>query len=348
MTSYNINIQPSGQQFQVEAGKIILDAALEQGIAFPYGCRGGACGSCLGDIQAGKVTYPDGLPMALGEDDIAEGKALFCQAVAESDLTIHMAEIKSDTEIEIKTLPARVESLRKLSHDVMEMQLKLPASENLAFFAGQYIDFLLQGGRKRSFSLANAPIEDNYLSLHLRHVKGGYFTDHVFNAMREKDLVRIEGPHGSFYLRTDEESKQRPLILMAGGTGFAPLKAMIEHMLSEEVDRPVYLYWGVRTQTDLYQNDLAEKWAFQYENIHYIPVLSDADDDTNWQGRTGFVHQAIADDFSDLSTFSVYMSGPPPMINAAKTAFMQQGLENEQLYSDSFDYSTDALKAMAD
>ena len=343
--TYHVTIQPSGHQFSVEAEDIILDAALQQGIAFPYGCRGGACGSCLGEIRSGQVTYPDGLPMALGEEDAEEGKALFCQAVAESDLTIHMPEIKRESEVEIKTLPARVESLRKLSHDVMEMTLKLPATERLQFLAGQYIDFLLQDGRKRSFSLANAPSNDNYLELHLRHVGGGYFTDQVFNEMQAKTLVRIEGPHGSFYLRDDS---QRPLILMAGGTGFAPLKSIIEQMLLEgSPDRPIYLYWGVRAEQDLYHNDLAKKWDFQHKNIHYIPVLSDSDGKENWQGRTGFVHQAVADDFADLSGFDVYMSGPPPMINAAKTVFSQQGLPNEQLYSDAFDYSADALKGMA-
>jgi len=344
--TYHVTIQPSGHQFSVEAEDIILDAALQQGIAFPYGCRGGACGSCLGEILSGQVTYPDGLPMALGEDDVEEGKALFCQAVAESDLTIHVPEIKRDTEIEIKTLPARVESLRKLSHDVMEMTLKLPATERLQFLAGQYIDFLLKDGRKRSFSLANAPSDDNYLELHLRHVQGGYFTDHVFNEMQEKALVRIEAPHGSFYLRDD--SIQRPLILMAGGTGFAPLKSMIEQMLIEGVnDRPIYLYWGVRAEADLYHNALAKKWAFQHKNIHYVPVLSETDDQDRWQGRTGFVHQAVADDFADLSGFDIYMSGPPPMINAAKTLFIQQGSVSDQIYSDAFDYSNDALKGMA-
>ena len=344
--TYHITIQPSGHQFSVEANDIILDAALQQGIAFPYGCRGGACGSCLGEIRAGNVSYPDGLPMALGEEDVAEGKALFCQAVAESDLSIHVPEIKRDTEIEIKTLPARVEGLRKLSHDVMEMTLKLPATERLQFLAGQYIDFLLKDGRKRSFSIANAPSNDDYLELHLRHVPGGYFTDQVFNEMQEKSLVRIEGPHGSFYLRDD--SQQSPIILMAGGTGFAPLKAMIEQMLAEGMTtRPIHIYWGVRTEADLYHDALAKKWAFQYENIHYTPVLSAANKQDNWQGRTGFVHQAVADDFADLSTFEVYMSGPPPMINAAKTLFSQQGLESNKMYSDAFDYSSDALKAIA-
>jgi CDP-4-dehydro-6-deoxyglucose reductase len=342
--THTIKIQPSGHQFQAENEELILDAALRAGIAFPYGCRGGVCGSCLGDLVEGEVAYPDGIPMGIGEEDIAEGKHLFCQAVATSDLTLHVPEIVGENEIEIKTLPARVNGLRKLSHDVMEMTLKLPATERMQFFAGQYIDFLLPDGKRRSFSLANAPFNDEYLELHLRHVPGGFFTDKVFNEMKEKDLVRIEGPHGSFYLRDDSD---RPLILMGGGTGFAPLKAIIEQLMEEGSQRPVYLYWGVRAKEDLYADMQAKTWAMRHENIQYIPVLSEPKNEDNWEGRTGFVHTAVVADFDDLSGFDVYMSGPPPMILSGKRAFKEKGLPDEQLYSDAFDYSEDALKAMS-
>ena len=342
--AHKITIEPSGHQFTAESEEIILDAALRQGIPFPYGCRGGACGSCLGDITSGSVDYPDGMPMALDEDDAAEGKALFCQAIAKSDLLINVPEIKRDAEIEIKTLPARVEGLRKLSHDVMEMTIKLPETERLQFLAGQYIDFLLKDGRKRSFSLANAPFNDEYLEFHLRLVSGGLFTEQVFNEMKVKSLVRIEGPHGNFHLHTDSD---RPILLIGGGTGFAPIKGMMEQIIEEGITRPVHIYWGVRAKEDLYHDALAQGWAFKYENISYTPVLSDAKDTDNWDGRTGFVHEAVTDDQQNLSSHDVYMSGPPPMINAAKDAFVKQGLPLEQLYSDSFDYSSDALKAMS-
>lgn len=342
--TYTINITPSGQQFTAEENEYILEAALRAGIAFPYGCRGGVCGSCLGDLQQGQVDYPEGIPMGIGEDDIAEGKNLFCQAVAKSDLTLHVPEITGEQEIQVKTLPARVEHLRKLSHDVMEMTLKLPSTERMQFFAGQYIDFLLKDGRRRSFSLANAPVSDQYLELHLRHVEGGHFTEYVFNEMKQKELVRIEGPHGSFYLRDSD----RPVILMGGGTGFAPLKSMIEQCLETGNKRTIYLYWGVRAKRDLYHHSLVQTWADKNEHIHYIPVLSEPLDSDAWQGRQGFVHTAVADDFDDLSAYDVYMSGPPPMILAGKQAFKTKGLPMEQLYSDSFEYSDDALKAMAD
>ena len=341
--AHNVIVEPSGYQFTVEDEEIILDAALKQSVPLPYGCRGGACGSCLGDINSGSVDYPEGLPLALSEDDVNDGKALFCQAVAKSDLVIYSPEVKRDSVIEVKTLPARIEGLRKLSHDVMEMTIKLPETERLQFLAGQYVDFLLKDGRKRSFSLANAPFNDEYLEFHLRHVPGGFFTDQVFNEMKEKSLVRIEGPHGSFHLDIDSK---RPILLIGGGTGFAPLKGMVEQIIAENITRPIHIYWGVRAKEDLYHDVLAKGWAFKHEHINYTPVLSEPKSEDNWQGRTGFVHDAVATDYKDLSGYDVYMSGPPPMINAAKEAFTKQGLPLEQLYSDSFEYSSDALKAM--
>ncbi len=333
--SFDIKISPSGHQFTVEKNELILDAALRQGISFPYGCRSGACGNCLGKVVSGEVSYPEGLPVSLSEEDHQQGQALFCSAVANSSLEIEVAKIPDD-EIEVKTLPARVTSLQKLSHDVMEMKLTLPEGKRLLFHAGQYIEFLLRDNKKRSFSLANSPTNDTTLELHIRLVEGGKFTTHVFEEMKEKALVRIHGPLGTFFVRDTD----RPLIFIAGGTGFAPLKGILEQLITEETKREVHFYWGVRAKQDLY-SDLIEAWAKDFDYIHYIPVLSAADDSDQWHGRTGFVHQAVAEDFSDLSTHDVYMAGPPPMINAAKEVFAKQGLPDTQLFSDSFDFSRD-------
>lgn len=339
--SYQVTIQPSGHTFEVGENEFILDAALRQGIAFPYGCRSGSCGNCLGQIISGKVEYPDGLPLTVMEHEHKQGRAVFCTSVAREDLVIEVREVVSSSEIEIKTLPARVSSLRKLSHDVMEMKLKLPAQERLAFRAGQYIEFLLRNRKRRAFSIANSPSNDQELELHLRHVEGGYFTDHVFKQMKEKALVRIEGPHGCFFVRDEEGAPKRPIIFVAGGTGFAPIKGMIEQLIEQQDKRPFYLYWGVREQRDLYLDKLAKKWARQLEALRYIPVLSDEPDSTEWHGRTGYVHEAVAQDFDDLGGYDVYMAGPPPMIEAAKTAFSDKGLPEEQLFYDSFDYAKD-------
>lgn len=333
--TYHITVQPSGHVFDIEENEFILDAALRQGISFPYGCRSGSCGTCLGKVLSGEIAYPDGLPLTVMEHEHEQGKAVFCVSVAKSDLSLEIKELSSSTEIEIKQLPVRVESLRKLSSDVMEMSLKIPETERLAFRAGQYIEIILRDKSRKAFSIANSPSNDEFVELHLRHIEGGKFTGFVFNNMKEKAILRIEGPLGSFYIR---ENSNRPLILVAGGTGFAPIKAMVEKLIEESDTRPIYLYWGASTESGLYRNDLAEKWAFQHKHICYIPVLSEGSED-DWQGRTGFVHEAILNDFSDLSEYDVYIAGSPVMVNAARKGFFERSLPEEQLYSDSFEFA---------
>jgi len=279
--SFEVTIRPSGHQFTVKKDELILDAALRQVISFPYGCRSGACGNCLGKIISGEVSYPEGLPVSLSEEDHAKGDTLFCSAIANSSLEIEVVEVAED-EIEVQTLPARITSLHKLSHDVMEMTLTLPKGKRLQFHAGQYVEFLLKDDKKRAFSLANAPIDDETLKLHLRLIEGGYFTTHVFNGMKEKALVRIHGPLGTFFVRSESE---RALIFIAGGTGFAPIKAMVEQLIAEDNQREIHIYWGARAKEDLYSNELAQKWEKKYAHIHYTPVLSSAKETDQWQGR---------------------------------------------------------------
>jgi len=335
--TFKITLKESGYTFEAEKNEFILDAALRQGINFPYGCRSGSCGTCLGQVVSGEVEYPEGLPLTVMEHEHKKGKAIFCVSVAKSDLVLDVREIESSAEIEIKTLPARVASLRKLADDVMEMSLTLPANERLAFKAGQFIEFILRDRSRRAFSIANSPSNDETIELHLRHVEGGVFTEHVFNEMKEKAILRFEGPFGSFQI---SDSSNRPLILIAGGTGFAPIKAMVEQLIEESDTRPIELYWGARAKADLYRNDLPERWAFQHEHINYTPVLSEPNESDDWQGRTGFVHAEVMNDFADLSGFDVYVAGPPPMVDAVKENFIKQGLKDEQLFTDSFEFAS--------
>ena len=334
--SYQVTLQPSEHVFSVEENEFILDAALRQGIAFPYQCKTGSCATCLGKVISGQVHYPDGLPLTIMEHEHEQGKAVFCVSVAKSDLELEVNEINSSSDVQIKMLPARVASLKRLADDVMEMTLKLPASEKMNFYAGQYIEFIMRDKTRRAFSVANSPDNNEYLELHIRNVPDGVFTNHVFDSMKEKAMVRIEGPFGQFYIR---DTSNRPLVMVAGGTGFAPIKSILEKLIEEGDTRPVKLYWGARAKADLYRADLAENWASQYEHINYIPVLSEAKDEDNWQGRTGFVHEAVAEDISNINTYDVYMAGPPVMINAAKETFSEQGLPVDQLFSDSFEYA---------
>ena len=332
---HRVQIQPSEHQFYVESGETVLDAALRQGINLRYGCRNGACGACKGKILQGSISY-DEQPIALEDSDVEQNLALFCEAKPDTELVIEVEEVDLGQAVEIKTLPCRVHEMNRLADDVMQLLIKLPASERLQFLPGQYIDILLEDGRHRSFSIANAPHNDDFLELHVRLVEGGQFTSRVFNTMQPKDLLRIEGPHGSFFYREDARDE---LLMIAGGTGFAPLKGIIEHILSEQDTRPIYLYWGVRTEGDLYMRDLAEQWAAEHDNIHFVPVLSEADD--SWKGRTGYVHDAVLSDFDDLSIFDIYACGPPAMIKAAESSFQDKGMRKEQFYYDSFDFAKD-------
>lgn len=333
--SYKITIKPSGHTFEAEAGEVILDAALRHGLSIPYGCRNGICGACKGKIVAGAVAYMDGRPGALSPTEEAIGQAVCCQASARSDLVLEIHEVSSSQEVPIRKMPARVVKMERLTGDVMRLFLKLPDSERIQFLAGQYIDIILSDGRRRSFSIANPPHDDQFLELHIRLIDGGEFTSHVFNAMKEKDILRIEGPFGTFYLR---EESPRPIICVAGGTGFAPIKGMIEHAIQGEMQQPIYLYWGARARQDLYLDALPLAWR-ERSNIHYIPVLSAPQSEDLWQGRTGYVHQAVLDDFADLSGAELYVSGPPAMVDAMRQGAILQGLPKEQFHFDSFDFA---------
>jgi len=333
--SFCIKVEPSGHQFQVTEGENILQAALNQGLALPYGCRNGACGSCMGKLISGKIAYPQGNPITLSPEDVANGLVVFCQAEAKSDLVLESREVSQELDIQVKTLPTRISEMTRLNHDVMLLRLKIPASERMQFLAGQYIDILLKDGRRRSFSLANAPHNDELLELHIRHIDGGDFTSEVFDKMKPKDILRIEGPHGQFYLREDST---RPIILMAGGTGFAPIKGMLEHALAMGMSRPIHLYWGARAKQDLYQHDEAQAFAEAHAHITYTPVLSSPNDTDNWQGRTGYVHDVIMQDFPDLTAHEIYAAGPPVMVYAGRDAFPKNGMDLQFYYSDAFEF----------
>jgi len=335
---HSVTIQPSGQQFQVEDGEAVLAAALRQGFVLPYGCKNGACGSCKGKILAGTVDYGVHQQKALTDDEKAQGKALFCQARPLTDLVIEARTIGAAKDIQVKTLPCRVQTLQRATDDVMILGLKLPANERLQFLAGQYLEFLLKDGSRRSFSMGNAPHDDALLELHVRHVPGGQFTDHVFGKMKERDILRFEGPHGTFFLREDSG---KPVVLVASGTGFAPIKSIIEHALHKDIRRPMTLYWGGRRPKDLYKNALAEGWAAQ-GRITYVPVISDALPEDAWSGRTGFVHRAVMEDFPDLSGHQVYACGVPIMVDSARRDFTTQcKLPEEEFYADSFTTQAD-------
>ncbi len=336
--SYHVRVEPSGHEFSVKENQTILDAALHQGINLPYGCRIGSCGSCEGKVISGEIDYQGPLPIALSQEEAACGQALFCQAYAKSHLVIEARELTRGSDIEIKNLPVRVAEINRLNHDVTELKLKTPAAETLPFLAGQYIEIILKDGRRRAFSIANAPHNDEFIELQIRAVPGGYFSQYVQNEMQAKAMLRIEGPFGEFYLREDSE---RPILLMAGGSGFAPIKGMLEHAFERGIARPMHLFWGARARRDLYLHELAQQWAEQHNNFQYTPVLSEPMEEDHWQGETGLVLGSLLQHYPEPAGYDIYMSGPPPMIETARTAFEGHGVKTDQVFFDSFEYAGD-------
>ena len=339
--SFLITLVDEDVKFHCKADQTILDAALQQGITISYGCKNGLCGSCTGNLIAGEVTYPDGQPDGINAEQIANKEALFCKARPLTDLSIKVKVIPQHQNIKVKKLPAKVKEITHLSKDVIQMILQLPAIEPFEFRAGQWIYFLLKDGRKRAFSIANGPNDKNELELQIRHAFGGVFTDFVFNNLKQGALLQIEGPHGTFFY----QQENFPILLVAGGTGFAPIKGILEELLEQDPNQSIHLFWGLRTKNDLYLQDLIKNWVEEF-GISYTPVLSEVEKDSDWQGKTGYVHQAVLEEYPQLSEYAVYMAGPPQMIQSCQDSFIQAGLDKDKLYFDSFDYSTDAIDAM--
>ncbi len=337
--AFQITIKPSEHSFACEGGETVLASAMRADLLLPYGCRNGACGTCKGRVLSGTVDYGAYQKSTLSEEDKRAGLALFCCAIPQTDLVIEVREVRRAGDIQIKRLPCRIEAIEKIAPDVAIVRFKLPANERLQFLAGQYIDFLLKDGKRRSFSLATPPHDDQLLELHVRHIPDGFFTDALFTQYKGREILRLEGPLGSFYLREDSD---KPIVLVAGGTGFAPIKAIIEHALYHKLPRDMVLYWGARALPDLYLPELPQQWEAEHSNFKYIPVLSEPRAEDAWQGRTGFVHAAVLADYADLSGHQVYACGAPAMIEAARRDFTHlRALPVDAFYADSFTYAAE-------
>jgi CDP-4-dehydro-6-deoxyglucose reductase len=339
MPSFTVKLDGSERSFTVRKGESVLNAALRQGVMLPYSCKNGTCGSCKGLLLEGEVHYPFHPPLALERSEIADGHTLLCQAEPLEDLLVRAREIEAVRDIPILKVPARVVEKELLAPNVMKLVLKLPAAQRLQFLAGQYVDILVPGNKRRAFSIAGAPGDGDQVELHVRHVEGGDFTGKVFETIGVMDILRIEGPLGTFFIRNDR--LDRPMIMMGGGTGFAPLKAMIEDLLAHGDRRPIHLFWGARTAAELYQEPLILGWLEEYDHIRYSTAISEPGDARAQSGFAGFVHEAVLAAYADLSTHDIYMSGPPAMIDAARHAFSSQGALEDRLFYDSFEFGSD-------
>jgi CDP-4-dehydro-6-deoxyglucose reductase len=341
-SSFTVTVEPSGTAFSINSDETLLAAGIRQGVGLPYGCKDGACGSCKCKMVSGRVVQANFQRKALSVEEEAANFVLTCCATAQSDIVLESRQVTPAGALPIKKMPTRVSSMVKKSADVVVMQLQLPANDSFAYRAGQYIEFIMRDGTRRSYSMANAPHTGPALELHIRHMPGGRFTDLVFGSMKEKDILRIEGPFGSFFLREDSD---KPLVFLASGTGFAPLKALLEHMNHCGITRPTTLYWGGRRPCDLYMEDWIHAQMALMPQLRYVPVVSDALPEDQWTGRTGFVHLAVLQDIPDLSGHQVYACGAPIVVESARSSFSAQaGLPADEFFADSFTSAADTAR----
>ena len=340
--SFTVTVQPAGRSFAVERDEPILAAAIRQGIGLPYGCKDGACGSCKSRLLEGRVIHGAHQAKALPADEEEAGFILTCCATPQTDCVVQARTVPGAGEFAVLKMPTRVLAMERPAPDVAVLRLQLPANQSFQFRAGQYVEFILRDGARRSYSMANAPHalgDPPAIELHIRHMPGGKFTDHVFGAMKEKEILRMEGPFGSFFLREDSA---KPIVLLASGTGFAPIKAIIQHLQAKGITRPAVLYWGARRRADLYQHDWCEAAAAAMPTLRYVPVLSEPAAEDAWAGRTGFVHEAVMADLPDLSGHQVYACGAPVMVEAAQRDFVARcGLLADEFFADSFTSEAD-------
>jgi len=338
--TYTITNRRNDTSFPVNEGETILDAALRDNRIYPYGCRSGVCGAYKCELVSGSVDYGDYEDFALPDDEKKQGKVLLCQATALEDVAIDVDEIMTGTSIQIKMLPCRVGKLERLAEDVIQLFLTLPKTQQFNFIAGQYIDIILKDGQRRSFSIANLPenAAEEGLELHIRHVPDGHFTPRVFDSMKERDLLRFEGPFGTYFLQSEVET---PIIMVAGGTGFSPVKGLVEQAMQQNPDYQIHLFWGARDIQDLYMNSLAREWAEKYTGFTYTPVLSESKSD-GWSGETGFVHEAVSRSYEDVTGYDIYASGPPIMVDSVRDTLKAKGMDSQRFYFDSFDFAPPA------
>ena len=318
--TYNINIQPANIHYQASSDTTLLDAALANKLSLQHSCKKGTCGTCSATVLSGVIKNESG-------ELVNTGAVLTCQSYAQSDVVLKATYYPELADIPCVTLPCKIDQQSFLTDDILIITLRLPPTTPFRYLPGQYID-LIAGGIRRSYSIANTCIEGTRIELHVRLLPEGEFSQ-VLKHSTLHQLMRLEGPKGTFFIR----EATNPIVFLAGGTGFAPVKAMVEGLLANKSARQIYIYWGMPRASSLY-TDVGKSWTNEYDQVHYVPVISS--EDAEWAGRRGFVHQAVLDDFPNLSDYHVYACGSPLMIDAAKNAFITKGLDSAHFYSDAF------------
>ena len=318
---YNITLKPTNVSFDADSNETVLDSALQNNIHLEHSCKNGDCGVCTATIVSGCVQIECG-------ESRDSGEFLTCTSKPLDNLEIEVQYFPELSNIQKRNIPVKIDSCNLVANDVLKLLFRVPPNLKLNYLPGQYVD-LSYKEVVRSYSIANAKLENGMIELHVRYVPNGKMSALLFNNLQKNTLMRLYGPHGTFFVRDDSA----PIIFLAGGTGYAPIKAMVQGLLKENCQRDIYIYWGVASVDGLYCN-APEVWSNEHENIRYIPVVSG--NTKTWKGRVGLVHKAVASDFGDLSEFHVYACGSPVMIDAAKQSFLQKGLKKDRFYSDAF------------
>lgn len=319
--NYDVKIQPGDLSYIASKEDTILDAALANKLFLEHSCKKGDCGLCTVTLLSGSVKSKQGCITSQGE-------ILACSSYPVSDLSIRANFYPDLAEIQCVTLPCKIVSQIFLAPDILILTLRYPSTIKFDYLPGQYIDLIYKGVR-RSYSIANTQTDSAGIELHIRLIPNGEFSQLLRHESGIGQMVRIEGPKGTFFVRKSSS----PIIFLAGGTGFAPIKAMVELLLETKEDRNIYIYWCVANSESFYTS-LPYSWAEKYNNIRYIPVVSG--EDKEWNGRKGPVYQVIVNDFHELSKCHVYACGSPDMINNAKKMFISSGLDPLNFYADIF------------
>lgn len=331
--TFEIKIDGSDTSFQAKLGQTILDAAAQNGIELPYSCRKRVCGNCRGKVLSGSLVFgTTGGSHETGCDESDDH--LFCVAQPAGDLLIRPQSWRRIAADARKTITATVFRNEIVAKDISILNLRLPPGVRIKFAAGQYLEVLLPGGERRAFSMANAPHVSDSIQLHIRHMPSGGFTQKVVPNLVKGDKLEIEVPHGDFYLREDSD---RPLLFIAGGTGFAPIKSIIEHIIKRQIQRPMTLFWGAREPEGLYALELVERWNSSCIDFRFEGVISGDVEPSAWNGIRGRLPQAVLENFDSVADFDVYVCGAPSMVNALRSALTdKRGLRINQFFSDSF------------
>lgn len=329
---HTIILKPAGLTFETQDDETILDAALRQEIALPHGCREGLCGNCRVKVVDGHFTAGRYTPQAISLAERKRGYVLSCNVMPLSDMVIECPKLRVEKLFETKSMLGRVVRLQKLRASVVILHLSLIGIEKLRYLPGQYIDIVTDSGIQRSYSIAGPPHAGDLIELHVRQVPGGAFAEFAFNELKVDDVLRIEGPKGEFFLR----QSNKPILFLASGTGFAPIKSILEDAFFRGFRRRTFLYWGARTLNDLYMRDLPMDWKRQYEQFNFVPVLSEPLLTDRWVGARGYVHEAVLRDCHDLRGYQVYACGSPHFVQGMFKALIAGGMCETQFFSDTF------------